>query len=243
VSFYQSDPATHNIYLQDNVDNIQWNAGSQELLIAHLINYLREEFPLYKFSPTSSGTQINFSYMFPDDANLEVQAPVVLLQIKSDDHYQDSMGYVQGENNGEFLYGYRNNPLVEFDIWATSEREKRFIQGLLFNLLHGGIVNRQLRYRGIQAVEFRRSVPRGYDQTDRVLQFHTHIVGSDEIYRQLVEMNFTFDHRVGWASNSPHNPQGKVYAIREVKMESSGSAGQYEIVDAVKTQPFIMYIS
>jgi len=240
VSFYEYNPSTHNIYIQDNVNNIQWNAGSSELLIAHLINYLRDNFPLFKFSPTSSGTQLNFSYTFPDDVNLEVQAPVVLLQVKSDDHYQDSMGYVQGINSGEFLYGYRNNPIIEFDVWATSEREKRYIEGMLPNLLHGGIVNRELRYRGVQAVEFVRSVPRGYDQTDRVLQFHTHIVGSDELFRQLMEFSFTYDHRIAWASN---NPQSKVYAIRQIVVEASGSAGEYEIVDAVKTQPFIMYIS
>jgi len=241
MSFYVADPDTQNIYLQDNVDNVQWNAGSQELIIAHLINYLRNEFPLFKFSPTSSGTQINFSYMFPDDINIEVQAPVVLLQVKSDDHYQDSMGYVHGvAGDGKVLYGYRNNPLIEFDVWATSEREKRFIQGMLFNALHGGIINHTLRHRGIQTVEFVRSVPRGYDQTDRVLQFHTHIVGSDEIYRQLVEMTFTYDHRVVFPTN---DPQSEVYAIRQVSMEASGSAGDYDIIEAVKTQPFIMYIS
>lgn len=219
---YISHPNGYEIYLKDNVNNEERDSGIIELLIAHLIDYLSSEFPNFKQSSTSTGSRVSFSYDYPQDSSLEINLPIIAMSTRDDEHYQDSMGYIQyyNEEAGEIVYGIQARTTIQFDIWARSPREKAFIQGILTNMLHSGMVNNNLRHRGIQIIEFVKSIPRGYDQTDRVLQFHTHQIGSDEIFRQVMEFNFIYDHRLIWNFSSPNE---LIYAIKQIITDINGA--------------------
>jgi len=219
---YISHPNGYEIYLKDDIQSEQQDSGAIELIIAHLIDYLQSSFPKFKQSTNSGGTEVTFTYGYPQDKSMEINLPAVAISTRDDEHYQDSMGYIQYYDNktGDIVYGIRASPTIEFDIWSNNPREKAFIQGILLNMLHAGIVNGELRFRGIQTCEFVRSIPRGYDQTDRVLQFHTHQIGSDEIFRQVMEFDFIFDHRLIWDFETPNE---LVYAIKQIITNVDGA--------------------
>ena len=219
---YTSHPNGYQIYLRDDINFELSDSGAIELIISHLIDYLQDEFPKFKQSEGSSGSQITFTYGYPQDSNIEINLPAIAVGTRDDEHFQDSMGYIQyvNEETGDVAYGIRVRATIEFDIWARSQRQKAFIQGILINMIHAGIVNNNLRLRGIQTAEFVRSIPRGYDQTDRVLQFHTHQIGSDEIFRQVMEFDFEFDHRLVWEFPTT-NPL--IYAIKQIIVDVNGA--------------------
>lgn len=219
---YISHPNGYEIYLKDDIDQEANDSGAIELIIAHLIDYLTTEFPKFNQSSLSTGTIATFTYDYPQDISLEEALPVVAISTRDDEHYQDSMGYIQyyNQDTGEIVYGVQIRTTIQFDIWARSPREKAFIQGVLINMIHAGIVNYNLRHRGVQVAEFVRSIPRGYDQTDRVLQFHTHQIGSDEIFRQVMEFDFIFDHRLIWDFPSPNE---LIYAIKQIITDINGA--------------------
>jgi len=218
---YISHPTGYEIYLKDNIPYQTKDSGAIELIIAHLIDYLSNEFPNFKQS-VKGGTEVMFSYGYPQDSSMEINLPIVAVSTRDDEHYQDSMGYIQyyNEETGDIAYGVQVRTTIEFDIWGRSPREKAFIQGILLNMLHVGMINYKLRHRGIQVIEFVRSIPRGYDQTDRVLQFHTHQIGSDEIFRQVMEFDLIFDHRLIWDFPSPNE---LVYAIKQIIVDVNGA--------------------
>lgn len=236
---YISHPTGYEIYIKNIIQNEEQKSGAIELVIAHLIDYLTQEFPNFKQSSTG-GTHVTFTYSYPQDVSLEYLLPVVALSTRDDEHYQDSMGYIQYYNKytGDVAYGVQIRTTIEFDIWARSPREKAFIQGILLNMLHAGFVNNKLRFRGLQSCEFVRSIPRGYDQTDRVLQFHTHQIGSDEIFRQIMEFDFIYDSRLIWDFA---NPGGLVYAIRHIITDIGDD--QFNIRDNVAIQSTKILIS
>lgn len=219
---YISHPNGYEIYLKDEIANEEQDSGAIELIIAHLIDYLTNEFPQFNQSSASDGTNVTFSYGYSMDKTIEINLPFVSISTRDDEHYQDSMGYIQyyNEETGDIAYGLQIRTTVELDIWARSPREKAFIQGILLNMLHVGMVNNKLRFRGVQVCEFVRSIPRGYDQTDRVLQFHTHQIGSDEIFRQVMEFDFIYDHRLIWDFTTPNE---LVYAIRQIITNVDGA--------------------
>jgi len=219
---YISHPNGYEIYLKDNIPNQTEDSGAIELIIAHLIDYLQSEFPKFKMSSTSSGTDVSFTFDYPQDKSLEIMLPVIAISTRDDEHYQDSMGYIQHYNKetGDISYGIQIKTTIQFDIWSRNPREKAFIQGVLLNMLHAGMVNFNLRHRGVQVIEFVRSIPRGYDQTDRVLQFHTHQIGSDEIFRQVMEFDFIYDHRLIWDFTTPNE---LVYAIKQIITDINGA--------------------
>jgi len=219
---YITHPNGYQIYLKDNIDFEAHDGGAMELIIAHIIDYLSTNFPLIKQSANSVGTDVMFTYGYPQDSSIEINLPAIAISTRQDEHYQDSMGYVQyyNKDTGEIVKGLQVMATIEFDIWARDQREKAFIQGVLINMLHAGMVNNNLRFRGIQVIEFDTSIPRGYDQTDRVLQFHTHQIGSDEIYRQVMYFDFTFDHRLIWDFESPSE---LVYAIKQIITDINGA--------------------
>lgn len=219
---YISHPNGYEIYLRDNISFEPHNGGAIELLISHLIDYLQTNFPKIKQSASSLGTDVTFTYAYPQDSSMEINLPTIAISTRQDEHYQDSMGYIQFYNKetGEIVKGIQMVATIEFDIWARDQREKAFIQGVLTNMLHAGMVNNALRFRGIQVIEFDTSIPRGYDQTDRVLQFHTHQIGSDEIFRQVMYFEFTFDHRLIWDFESPSE---LVYAIKQIITNVNGA--------------------
>ena len=235
---YASEPATLNTYIVDTVDDTVRNAGSYDMLVVHLIDFLRTNFPKFKQSSTSSGTSIDFHYTYPEDRSMEWTVPAVFIDIKDDYHEIDSIGYVQAEVDGENIYVFRVIANVEFDIWANSSRQKKIIAGVLYNLLHSGIIDFTLRRKGIQFIKYRRSVPRGYDQTDRVLQFHTHQLGSDEIYRDVVEIDIGFDHRIVWLAN---DPQGTIYSIKNINLDIDGE--DWSLVDNLARQEVTLDIA
>ena len=219
---YISHPNGYEIYLKDNIANERNDGGAIQLIIAHLIDYLTNEFPKFEQSINSSGTDVSFSYDYPQDSSIEINLPIIAISTRDDEHYQDSMGYIQyyNEDTGEIVYGLQIRTAIQFDIWARSPREKAFVEGILINMLHAGMVNYNLRHRGVQVIEFVRSIPRGYDQTDRVLQFHTHQIGSDEIFRQVMEFDFTYDHRLIWDFQSPNE---LIYAIKQIITDINGA--------------------
>lgn len=219
---YIAHPNGYQIYLRDDIQFEGQDSGAIELIIAHLIDYLQTQFPKFNQSSDSSGTEVTFTYGYPNDSSIEFNLPAVAISTRDDEHFQDSMGYIQyfNKETGDTAYGLRVKATIEFDIWARNMREKAFIQGILVNMLHSGMVNNLLRFRGIQTCEFVRSIPRGYDQTDRVLQFHTHQIGSDEIFRQVMEFDFIFDHRLIWDFPSPNE---LIYAIKQIVMNVDGA--------------------
>jgi len=215
---YVSHPNGYEIYIKDEIDFEQQDSGAIEIIIAHLIDYLQKNFPKFNQSTGSLGTDVRFTYGYPQDESVEIMLPAIAVSTRDDEHYQDSMGYIQyyNEETGDIAHGVQVRTTIEFDIWANSTREKAFIQGVLINMIHSGMVNNLLRFRGIQVAEFVRSIPRGYDQTDRVLQFHTHQIGSDEIFRQVMEFDFIFDHRLIWDFETPEGDLP--YAIKQIIM-------------------------
>jgi len=219
---YISHPNGWEIYLKDNIANEEHDSGAIELIIAHLIDYLTTEFPKFRQSSTSTGTDVTFLFDYSQDSSLEANLPLIAISTRDDEHYQDSMGYIQyyDENSGDISYGIQVKTTIQFDIWAKDPRQKAFIQGILLNMLHAGMVNNRLRQRGIQVIEFVRSIPRGYDQTDRVLQFHTHQIGSDEVFRQVMEFDFIYDHRLIWDFESPNE---LIYAIKQIIVDINGA--------------------
>ncbi len=219
---YISHPNGYEIYLKDEINFEEQDSGLTELIIAHLIDYLQDEFPKFMQSVGSLGTEVMFTYGYPQDVSVEIMLPAIAISTRDDEHYQDSMGYIQyyNKDTGDIAHGIQVRTTIEFDIWANSTREKAFIQGILVNMIHAGMVNNLLRFRGIQVAEFVRSIPRGYDQTDRVLQFHTHQIGSDEIFRQVMEFDFIFDHRLIWDFPSPNE---LVHAIKQIITDVNGA--------------------
>jgi len=241
--FYITNPTGYAIYLQDNIEFAERNSGGVELLIAHLIDYLNTYFPKFKQTAGSTGTSVTFTFGYPQDSTIEINLPIIAISSRDDEHFIDSAGYIQADvlaDDGDIVYGVQYKPTLEIDIWARDTREKAFIQGILINMLHAGIANGLLRQRGIQVIEFTRSIPRGYDQADRVLQFHTHQIGSDEIFRQVLEFDFTFDHRLIWDFTDP-NSSTVAYAIRQIIMGVNEET--QNLYSNVKGQSTIVYIA
>ena len=198
MSTYTSNKSSYGIYIKDDIDGVARDTGYTDLVIAHLVTYLRDNFPLFAASSNSAGTTTSFFSSFPEDKNLEVTLPAIVMDVRSDDYIADSIGFVQHfvQETGEIIYGLESNIVLELDIWANNQREKKVLQGLLINQFHAGMITQELRRRGIRNIKFIRSVPRGYDQTDRVLQFHTHQLKSDDIFRQVMEFEIQFDHQI-----------------------------------------------
>ncbi len=219
---YISHPNGYEIYIKDDVNFERTDSAPIELIIAHLIDYLQTYYPKFNQSTSSGGTEVMFTYGYPQDSSIEINLPAIAISTRDDEHFQDSMGYIQyyNEDTGDIVKGIRMRTTIEFDIWANNPREKAFIQGILINMIHAGIVNNLLRFRGVQVAEFVRSIPRGYDQTDRVLQFHTHQIGSDEIFRQVMEFDFIFDHRLIWDFETPNE---LIYAIKQIITDVNGA--------------------
>lgn len=220
---YVSHPNGYEIYIKDEINFKKQDSGAIEIIIAHLIDYLQKNYPKFNQSENSTGSEVMFTYGYPQDSSVEINLPAIAVSTRDDEHYMDSMGYIQyyNEETGDISHGIQMRTTIEFDIWANSTREKAYIQGILIDMIHSGMANNLLRFRGIQVAEFVRSIPRGYDQTDRVLQFHTHQIGSDEIFRQVMEFDFIFDHRLIWDFETPEG--GLAYAIKQIVTDVNGA--------------------
>lgn len=199
---FQSNIEVYQNYPRDDINADPLNSGDVNLVVEQLLDYLETHFPTYNLSSGSAGTAINFMYGYPEDQTLEIKIPVVVIDVRDDDNFVDSMGYLQyyNEDTGTFVRGIRYSSVIELDIWARNPREKKFIEGLLINYLHAGIASQDLIYRGIHELNFVRSIPRGFDETDRVLQFHTHILGNIPVFRQVMEFNVQFESQLVFPS-------------------------------------------
>ena len=145
--FYTTDPREYNIYLKDNVFFEVQNNAPVDLLVAHIIDYLNLEFPRYKMTTGSSGSQVTFVYGYPEDKNIKFRLPAIAIETRDEDHYQDSMGYIQyyNEDTGDWARGVNMKVTLQFDVWAENTMERQYIQDILLNALHGGIIDLSLR--------------------------------------------------------------------------------------------------
>lgn len=241
MSQYLSEPSSQNrTYLHDLINNLPRNTGMIDVVIAQLVNLLREEFQDFEASyPEGDGTTTEFYFRFPNK-NMEVNLPGIFLSSRDSKNYMDSMGFIQSynKNTGEIIHGMRGEPIIEFDIWARNDREKGIIEGILINFLNSKIVDDTLLFLGIQNIRYVRSTPRGYDQTDRVLQFHTHQIGSDDVFRQVSEFQIDFDHQLVLTTTIQN-----IGVIKSIIWESEAMNIDDTIHGQFDSQPFKIVIS
>jgi len=171
------------------------DGGAIDTLMSNIIYYLQNEFGLIEYS-TEAGEEVNFYTYFPFE---DTVLPSVVLEptnTKLDINWVGGVGFVQ---EGLPKHTLRGEVDITFDVLARSEREKYSISGTLLNVLFRGLFDAKLSRSGIKHIKFKRSINRGFDQADRVLQFHSHGISSDLLFRELVTFTFIFD----WIITSP----------------------------------------
>ena len=174
-------------YIKDVQDG---DGGMIDTLISILMNYLNNNMAKFKQSATSTGATVTLFQSFPFDDFTIPSVVVEATNVRTDVNW---VGGIYCEEEGKNLNTVRGEVEVTFDMFGRNSREKNSISGWVTNTLYRGLWDMELRKNGIRHMEFIRSVDRGYDQADRVLQFHTHSPSSEIIFRQLVTYRFIFD--------------------------------------------------
>ena len=165
------------------------DGGAIDTLMSNVLYYLQNEFGLIEYS-TEAGESVNFYSYFPFE---DTVLPSVVLEptnSKIDINWVGGVGFVQ---EGLPKHTVRGEVDITFDVMARNEREKYSISGTLLNVLFRGMFDAKLSKSGIKHIKFKRSINRGFDQADRVLQFHSHGISSDLLFRELVTFTFIFD--------------------------------------------------
>jgi len=171
-------------------DYTKGDGGVIDTLVTNITYYLQNAFKTIQFSDAAAGSDVNFYAYFPFQ-NLDL--PAVVLEptnIKLDINWVGGIGFQEA---GKEKYTLRGEVDVTFDVMARNEREKYSISGSLANVLYRGIFNNDFSKMGVRHMSFQKSINRGFDQADRVLQFHSHILSQDLIFRELVTFKFVFD--------------------------------------------------
>jgi len=171
-------------------DYTKGDGGPIDSLMTNILYYLQNNFKTIQFSDAAAGSTVNFYAYFPFE---KLVLPSVILEPTDIEMNINWVGGIGFQQEGEGRNTLRAEVDVTFDVMARNEREKYSISGTLANVLYRGLFNNILSKVGIKHITFKRSVSRGFDQADRVLQFHSHAITSDLIFRELVTFTFTFD--------------------------------------------------
>lgn len=171
-------------------DYTKGDGGPIDTLMTNILFYLQNNFKTIQFSDAAAGSTVNFYAYFPFQ---DLDLPSVILEPTTIELNINWVGGIGFQQEGKGRNTLRGEVDITFDIMARTEREKYSISGTLANVLYRGLFNNVLSKVGIKHMSFQRSVSRGFDQADRVLQFHSHSITSDLIFRELVTFQFVFD--------------------------------------------------
>ena len=196
------------------------DGGMVDTLLSIIMKYLNNNLAKFKQSNTSSGTSVTL-FQYVPQANVDI--PSVVLEATNVSTNINWIGGIYRQEEGKNLNTLRGEIEVTFDVFARNSREKNSISGWVSNALYRGLFDMELRKNGIRHIEFIRSVDRGYDQADRVLQFHTHSPSSEMIFRQLMTFKFIFD----WII-TPRSDDGwdTTYYIKTIGMDINNTGEQ-----------------
>jgi len=192
------------------------DGGPIDTLMTNVLYYLQQDFGDIQYS-TASGETINFYSYFPSE---DLVLPSVVLEPTNGKLSIVWVGGIGFAQEGVPKFTLRGEVDITFDVMARSEREKYSISGTLTNVLYRGLFNANLSKMGIKDIKFKRSINRGFDQADRVLQFHSHGISSDLIFRDLVTFTFIFD----WIVTSP-NELVNEYFVSDIDVNQSVIGG------------------
>jgi len=212
------------------------DGGPIDTLLATITVYINENLAKFKQSEASTGTSVTVFQYFPQQG---FDIPSIVLEATNVQNDINWIGSVYTTEEDKKVRTIRANIDVTFDVFGRNTREKNAMSGWLQNALFRGLYDGELTKHGIRHIEFVRSVDRGYDQADRVLQFHTHSVSADIIFRQLVTYRFVFDWLI-----TPRTDEGwsTPYYIGTTKTDYN-SEGETDLIATMVYLPINLAIS
>lgn len=210
-------------------DYTKGDGGPIDSLMTNILFYLQNNFETIQFSDAHAGSIVNFYAYFPFE---KLELPSVILEPTTIEMNINWVGGIGFQQEGEGRNTLRAEVDVTFDVMARTEREKYSISGTLANVLYRGLFNNVLSKAGIKHIAFKRSVSRGFDQADRVLQFHSHAIASDLIFRELVTFTFVFD----WIVTDPSTIIEERFVSNVYYSSAPISGNPIEVTIYVKTK-------
>lgn len=178
-----------------------------ESLTRAVISYIRENIG-YIFSTISDNgvrnkRKVSVSSDFPDswilddDGNIvetlangtrinrELRLPTIAVSMYSGSNVNVGTGSIVGlDQHGRRIRGYRNDFVIQADVWANTPRERDEISSKVKDIL---FKKRQtvIRQLGIEEIRLLELGERGFDLTDRILQYQSHQI--TKVWRRLLE--------------------------------------------------------
>lgn len=121
------------------------------------------------------------------DLRQTLDLPAVILSMYDGSSTRAGSGDVIGHSpDGRVIRALKNRYIVQFDVWARTPQQRDFIGGRLVNIVfkQRHTVARNL---GIEEINLRSFGERGFDLTDRILQYQSHQI--TKVWRRLLEFD------------------------------------------------------
>ena len=166
------------------------DGGIIDNLLSSILKYLKNNVKSFSLSD-GNYTDIEFVLYFPYDKFESL--PMVAIDVTNSKIKPSFIGgitYVDDLNTP--IPTVRGDVEVVFDVIARNSRQKEAIVGVISNALYRGLYDGSLTKYGILNIFFNRSINRGMEQADKVLQFHTHQLITDTVFRHILDYTFSF---------------------------------------------------
>ena len=166
-------------------------------VINHFVYFLRSYLSdvVFKHSAYSTGTTLKVRGKYPETFAFN-DYPIVVIYSKEYGTQQMFMGDRHFQLNSEGVFSRMGSFQVTFDCWGRTQEEIETITGSLARLFDGFNNDMDFLKRGFDNLEYRATLGREFDITDKIVETVSHLDTAINVRREQIVYDVNFFYRI-----------------------------------------------